>query len=163
MSEPNITRLLPHSRIAVGFTNLSGQIILDKNKSKMVCDLFERTSLVEEVERTMNLDIDECYMPKPFSKIEINEHSSMQVLATLDVSDMSTRTRFCDKLVYNLVSMNMIQVVPKQQETQDHLHYVKTKLYLADISCESEGGYQANSKDFEEEHKVELCKEKIVL
>ena len=87
-----------------------------------MCDLFERASMLKELERTKALELDTSYVPKSFSEVEIDEHAWMQVLTTIDVSTMSKGTKFCDDMGYDTMPIRMVNVIPcasEQEETAD--------------------------------------------
>ena len=75
-----------------------------------LCDLYERTSMLEEIERSNRLIVDDAYVPQPFLDIDIDKHIWMQVLATIDVSAMSNGPKFYDEFGYEIVPICMIQV-----------------------------------------------------
>ena len=114
--------------------------------------MFERASMMEELEKTKALELDTSYAPKSFSEVEIDEHAWTQVLATIDVSAMSKGTKFCDDFGYDTIPIRMVNVIPdllvQESETntgETSLNWVKTELTLSENEDENGIGYEANS------------------
>ena len=51
------------------------------------------------------------YVPKPFPKHDFEPHKWQDILATLDVCANVHATKHCEKEGYDLISMNMVNVV----------------------------------------------------
>ena len=159
------------------FESSSAKTKLDKGsdgssaQGAWMCDLFERASMLEELEKTKNLESEDTYMPKPFSEVEIDEHAWMQVLATLDVSALPTGTQFCDDMGYDYIPVRMIQVMQTETSEIEPLHWIKDEITLTDISDDNGSGYCVDSKLSEQGeldddpwvHETELEKVRILL
>lgn len=84
--------------------------------------------MIEDMEKKKALELDTSYVPKSFSKVEIDEHAWTRVLATIVVSAMSKGTKFCNDFGYNTMPIRMVNVIPELLDQSSEQNTGETQL-----------------------------------